>query len=108
MTFAEGYKGTETCRISNLQPGFYLVYIYTWVDHYQFAVSSDLFLNGNLLCATTFPGGGDSRFWCRIVGTSSCQINDESDALHVNASVGLPSGQSVTGSFTITAIRLKK
>ena len=107
-TFTEGYKDVELCRLSNLQPGFYLVYTHTWVSHYQFAVASDLFLNGTLLCATVFPGGVDNRFWCRIVGVSSCQINAASDALHVNASVGLPAGQSVPGSCMITAIRLKK
>lgn len=106
--FSEGYKDIGHCRLTSLPPGFYLVYSHTWVSHYKYAVASSLFLNGSLLCSTTFPGGSDNRFLCRVVGVSSCQVASTGDALRVNTNIALPEGESVKGSCTITAIRLKK
>ena len=108
LLFSEGYKDIESCRVSNLSPGFYLVYSHTWVSHYQYAVESTLYLNGSLLCVTTFPGSSDNRFWCRVVGVSACTVTSTEDILRANTKIGLPEGESVKGSCTITAIRMKK
>lgn len=108
VTITEGYKDIECCKLTNLQPGFYLVYSHVWVSHYQYAVASDMFLNNSLLCVLTFPGGSDNRYWCRIVGISTCSIASASDVLRANLNVGIPAGTSVPGSCMITAIRLKK
>ena len=106
ITITEGYKDINVCSLTNLSSGFYLFFYHTWVNHYKYSVSSNLYLNNSLLCTNNFSGSSDERYWCRICGISASELQPSS-IIKATLNIGLPRGESVTGSCALFAIKLK-